>query len=257
MTDVTNVKLDDENEQALETNLQATSPASSSGTPISDPELEAMFKAGLHFGYSRTRRHPKMEKYLFGVRNNVEVFDLEKTRAKLAEVLAYIKELKAQNKIMVFAGTKAQIQDLVENAGKESALPYASRRWIGGLLTNFNVVRKRIDYFEDLKQKRTSGAFEGKYTKKEINDIDKELIKLEINFSGVATLKKLPDALFMIDPKEESTALREAKRMNIPTIALASSDVDPESVDHVIPGNDSARASVSYILNRIVETWKN
>lgn len=254
---MTDVELAEKNEETAVSKAEPTEPLPVSVPKATDPELETMFRAGLHFGYSKTRRHPKMEKYLFGVRNNVEIFDLEKSRAKLAEALAYIKELKAQNKIVVFVGTKAQIQDLVEMAGKETGLPYASRRWIGGLLTNFNIVRKRIDYFEDMKQKRTSGAFEGKYTKKEINDIDKELIKLEMNFGGVATLRKLPEALFIIDPKEESTALREAERVNIPVIALASSDVDPQSVNYVIPGNDSARSSVAYILNRVIETWKN
>lgn len=254
---MTDVELAEKDELAAEYKADAAISAPVPGGASADPELEAMFKAGLHFGYSKTRRHPKMEKYLFGVRNNVEIFDLEKTRAKLAEALAYIKELKTQNKIIVFAGTKSQIQDLVESAGQETELPYASRRWIGGLLTNFSIVRKRIDYFEDLKRKRTSGELAGKYTKKEINDIDKELVKLELNFSGVASLKKLPDALFIIDPKEESTALREAKRVGIPVIALASSDVDPESVDYVIPGNDSARASVAYILEKVVDAWKN
>ncbi|MEK7090678.1 MAG: 30S ribosomal protein S2 [Patescibacteria group bacterium] len=222
-----------------------------------DPELEAMFKAGLHFGYSQTRRHPKMEPYLFGMRNNVEIFDLEKTRVKLNEAISYIKELKNKNKVMVIVGTKPQIQDLVQKAGGETGLPYVSRRWIGGLLTNFDIIRKRIDHFESLKQQRTSGTLEGKYTKKEINDIDKDLIKLEANFSGVVQLRKLPDALFIIDPKEESTALREAKRLDIPVIALASSDADPESAGYLIPGNDSARASVVYILDKVVGAWKN
>ena len=224
---------------------------------VPDPELEQMFKAGLHFGYSRTRRHPKMEPYLFGMRNNVEIFDLGKVRAKLNEAILFIKELKANNKTMILVGTKPHIQDLIEKAGRETELPYASRRWIGGLLTNFAIIRKRIDHFESLKQEMASGVLEGKYTKKEINDIDKDLVKLEINFGGVASVKKLPDALFIVDPKEESTALREAVRLNIPVIALASSDVDPESIQYVIPGNDSARASVSYILERVVETWKN
>ena len=224
---------------------------------VADPELEQMFKAGLHFGYSRTRRHPKMEPYLFGMRNNVEIFDLVKVRVKLNEAILFIKELKANNKIMVLVGTKPHIQDLIEKAGRETVLPYVSKRWIGGLLTNFPIIRKRIDHFESLRQERASGVLEGKYTKKEINDIDKDLVKLEINFGGVASLKKLPDALFIIDPKEESTSLREAVRINIPVIALASSDADPESVQYVIPGNDSARASVSYILEKVVEAWKN
>lgn len=254
---MTDTELEQKDEEVKATKAEPAEPVPVSNSSAIDPELESMFRAGFHFGYSKTRRHPKMEKYLFGVRNNVEIFDLEKTRVKLSEALAVIKELKAQNKVMVFVGTKSQIQDLVESAGAQTGLPYASRRWIGGLLTNFNIVRKRIDYFEDLKRKRTSGELEGKYTKKEINDIDKELVKLETNFSGVASLKKLPDALFIIDPKEESTALREAKRTNIPAIALASNDVDPESVDYIIPGNDSARASVSYILDRIIEVWKN
>lgn len=223
---------------------------------VSDQELEDMFKAGVHFGYSRSRRHPKMEPYIFGLRHNTEVFDLLKVRVKLSEASAYIAELAKKNKTLLFVGTKPSIRDIVEEHAKKINSPYMSDRWIGGLLTNFSVIRKRMDYFENIKRDKASGELGKKYTKKEVLMITKELDRLEHNFRGAVSLKKIPDAIFIIDPKEEKTALREAQKMRLPVIAVVNTDTDPTGIQYIIPANDSARSSVHYLLGRVVATWQ-
>lgn len=220
-----------------------------------DPELEAMFKAGVHFGYSRSRRHPKMEQYIFGLRHNVEVFDLEKVRSELERALAFITEISQRGEILLFAGTKPAVQASVEQTALALGMPFMADRWIGGLLTNFYVIRKRMDYFEQLKDAKRSGDL-AKYKKKEIAMKEKELERLERNFRGVVSLKKRPFALFIVDPEEEITAVREAKRLLIPVIAIANNDVNPDLADYIIPANDSARSSVSFILDRVADAWK-
>lgn len=220
-----------------------------------DPELEAMFKAGVHFGYSRSRRHPKMGQYIFGLRHNVEVFDLEKVRSELEQALAFITEISQKGEILLFAGTKPAVQASVEETALALGMPFMADRWIGGLLTNFYVIRKRMDYFEQLKEAKRSGDL-AKYKKKEIAMKEKELERLERNFRGVVSLKKRPFALFIVDPEEEITAVREAKRLSIPVIAIANNDVNPDLADYIIPANDSARSSVSFILDRVADAWK-
>ena len=220
-----------------------------------DPELEAMFKAGVHFGYSRSRRHPKMAPFMFGLRHNVEVFDLEKVRFQLTQALAVITEMSKKGEVLLFVGTKPAVQTIVEEAAQKIQMPFTTDRWIGGLLTNFHVMRKRMDYFEQMKEAKRSGEF-SKYKKKEIVMKEKELERLEHNFRGVVSLKKRPTALFVVDPKEEITAVREAKRISLPVIAVANNDVDPDLANYIIPANDSARSSVSYILEKVVEAWK-
>jgi len=221
-----------------------------------DPELEAMFKAGVHFGYSRSRRHPKMGPYIFGLRHNVEVFDLEKVRFQLGEALSFIVEISKKNEVLLFVGTKPAAQTIIEETAVKTGMPFMADRWIGGLLTNFYVIRKRMDYFEQLKEAKQSGELSTKYKKKEVTMKEKELGRLEHNFRGVVMLKKRPSALFVVDPKEEITAVREARRLSIPVIAIANNDVNPDLVDYVIPANDSARSSVSYILGKAVDAWK-
>ncbi|PIR70113.1 MAG: 30S ribosomal protein S2 [Candidatus Niyogibacteria bacterium CG10_big_fil_rev_8_21_14_0_10_42_19] len=223
---------------------------------VNDPELEIMLKAGLHFGYSRSKRHPKMKPYIFGQRNGVEVFDLEKVRDNLKDALAFIAELSGQGKNMILVGTKVAARGSIEKAARDLGLPYVSNRWIGGTLTNFNMIRKRIDYFENLKEDKKSGALEEKYTKKEVLRLSEKIIKLEVIFGGVASLKKLPDALFIVDPEEEITAVREARRLSIPIIGLASNDNNPDEVTYLIPGNDSSRASINFIIERVSEAWQ-
>jgi len=220
-----------------------------------DRELEKMFKAGVHFGYSRSGRHPKMTPYIFGLRNNVEIFDLEKTKAKLEEALVFVKELGKEKKTAVLVGTKPAVRDLVKKAAQEAGMPFVNERWLGGLISNFSIMRKRMDYYENLKNEKESGGLE-KYTKKERLEIAKKMEKLERNFSGVLSLKKIPDALLIVDPKEEKTAAKEAADKNIPVVAILNSDSNPENISYPIPANDASRASVDYLLSKITEAYQ-
>lgn len=222
---------------------------------MADPELEAMFKAGVHFGYSRSRRHPAMAPFIFGLRHNVEVFDLGKVREKLREITTVIEKFAGEGKVILFVGTKPAIRVVLEETARKIGQPFMSDRWIGGLLTNFSVIRKRMDYFEGLREEKRSGELE-KYTKKEQLMRTKEIERLEHNFRGVVSLKKIPDALFVVDTKEEITAVREAKRIGIPIFGILNNDGDPRVANYIVPANDSARSSVSYLLERIRDAWE-
>jgi len=215
--------------------------------------LEEMAKAGLYFGHRTSRCHPKMKPYLAGVQNTIHIIDLEKTAQKLKEALNFLQELVSENKVLLLIGTKIQVKDLAKEIATESGLPYVNERWLGGTFTNFEVIKKRIDYFKGLEKKRTEGAFE-KYTKKERAKIDQELQDLEIKFGGLKNLERLPDAIFVLDMKKDETAIREAKRKGIKIIGIAHTNVDPTLADYPIPANDDAISSVSYILNKVKET---
>lgn len=220
-----------------------------------DPEIEEMFRAGVHFGYSRSRRHPKMKPYIFGMRNNVEVLDLAKVRDKLKEAEEFLKELASAKGVLLIVGSKPSAAPLVEKAGQELGMPYSARRWPGGMLTNFGMVRKRLDYLEDLKAKKVSGEL-AKYTKKEQLVFNEEIERLERKFAGLISLKKVPEAVLVIDPCEEKTAVREARRLGLKTAGIVNIDCDPDLMSHPIPANDSAQSSIQYILERLVKAYK-
>jgi small subunit ribosomal protein S2 len=218
-------------------------------------ELEEMFMAGAHFGYSRQSRHPKIKSYLFGLRNNVEIFDLEKTRLCLEKAEKFLEGLAKEGKKILLVATKPGMRQLIEGAGRELSMPYVCERWLGGILTNFKIIKGRIDYFMSLRQKKTTGEL-NKYTKKEISRFVKELSRLERFLAGLESLTALPSALVVIDPKKEKTAFREAKQMSIPVIAILNSDSDPTGIAYPIPANDASPASVKYLLNQLVEAYK-
>ena len=219
------------------------------------PEIEEMFRAGVHFGYSRTRRHPKMQPYLFGLRNNIEVFDLEEVRKKIEEAERFLKDLAEKRGVLVLVGTKPAVSSLIEKAAEELNMPYVASRWPGGLFTNFSEIRKRLDYLEDLKTKRSSGELE-KYTKKEQLEFSEKITRLEQKFAGLVSLRKLPEAILLVDPCEESIATREASQLGIKRVGIVSSDCNPELVTYAIPANDSAPSSVKYILERLTAAYK-
>jgi small subunit ribosomal protein S2 len=219
-------------------------------------ELEEMFMAGVHFGYSRQSRHPKMEPCIFGLRNNVEIFDLEKTYACLEKAKKFLESLAKEGKKILIVATKPGIHQLVEEAGRELNMPYVSERWLGGILTNFKIIKARIDYFTSLRQKKATGEL-NKYTKKEISLFTKELSRLERFLGGLEPLTSLPDAVLIIDPKKEKTAFCEAKQMLIPVIAVLNSDSDPTGIAYPIPANDSSPASVKYLIIQLVKAYKS
>ena len=218
-------------------------------------EIEEMFVAGVHFGYSRSSRHPKMKPYLFGLRNNVEIFDLEKTYACLEKAKKFLEDLAREGKKILIVATKPGMHQLAEEAGRELNMPYVCERWLGGTLTNFKMIKGRIDYFTGLRQKKVTGEL-NKYTKKEISGFNKEITRLERFLGGLETLTGLPSAVLIIDPKKEKTAFDESRQMSIPIVAIVNSDSNPNGIAYPVPANDASQASVKYLLNFLVKAYK-
>lgn len=219
------------------------------------PLISEMFAVGAHFGYSRSRRHPSTRHFIFGSKNGVEILDLEKTSAELAQVKEFVKTFAKGGKQILFVGTKNEAKKAVTAGATAIDMPFVTERWVGGVLTNFSEIKKRVALLEDLLAKREKGEL-AMYTKKERLLIDKDIERLERNFSGIVSMKELPAALFVVDPKKESIAVKEAQFLGIPVIALASSDCNYKEVDHVIPGNDSSVSSISFFVDQIVAAFK-
>ncbi|MCK4386643.1 MAG: 30S ribosomal protein S2 [Candidatus Pacebacteria bacterium] len=221
------------------------------GKSSDNNQMEKMFEAGAHYAYTRTKRHPSAKPFLFGVKNGVEIFDLEKTILSLKEALKFVQALFAEGKKQIlFVGSKSEIKDIVKEIAEGIEMPNVTNRWVGGTLTNFDLIKKRVEKYQKLLEDKESGALL-KYTKKERGRIDKEIEKMERKFAGIALLKTLPVALFVVDPKYETIAVEEAKKKNIPIIALANSDCDIRKIDYPISANDTARASVRLFANEI------
>ncbi len=215
-----------------------------------------LFTVGAHFGYSKTRRHPSMQKFLFAKKNKVDIIDIEQTTTLLEEAAAYMKTLGARNKIVVFVGAKPEAKVAVQNQAESLGMPYVITRWVGGILTNFGEIKKRLNRLEELRTARANGDLQKKYTKKEQLLIVREIEKMETLFSGLVSLKGLPDALFIVDPKKEVNAVLEAKRLGIPVIAIANTDCDISNIDYPIVANDSSRASIEFIVKFLTDAYK-
>ncbi|MDO8436240.1 MAG: 30S ribosomal protein S2 [bacterium] len=215
-------------------------------------DLEEMGQAGLHFGHRTSRINPKINPYLYGVRNNVHIFDLEKTAEKLKEALSFIQQIIKEGKVMILVGTKIQVKNLSKEMAKECGLLYVVERWLGGTLTNFETIKKRIEYFKSLEKKKEEGELE-KYTKKERANFDKEIKDLEMKFGGIKNLEKLPDAIFVLDMKKDNLAVKEARAKGVKVIGIADTNTDPTLADYPIPANDDAISSVRYILEKMKE----
>ena len=211
-----------------------------------------MVKAGLHFGHRKSKLHPKMKPYVFGIRKTVHIINLEETVKKLVEALEFIQNTFKEGKTILFVGTKAQHQGLIKELAEKHSLPYVSERWLGGSLTNFGIMRKRVAYFQELRDKVNSEDF-AKYGKKEQSMLKRELRNLATKFGGVEFLEKLPDALFIFDIKKDNLALREAKRIGVPIIAIVDTNVDPSQVDWPIPASDDGMKAAEYILGKVDE----
>lgn len=215
-----------------------------------DPE--EMTRVGVHFGHRTSRINPKMQPYLFGVRNTVHIIDLAKTKEKLIEALEFIQKLVSEDKILLLIGTKIQIKDLVKSMAEECGLPYVNERWLGGTFTNFAALLKRVEYYKELEAKKAQGELE-KYTKKEKAQFDQELKRLEVKFKGIKGLNRLPDAIFVCDIIKDRLAVKEAREKGIKVIALCDTNVDPTLADYPIPASDDAISSVKYILDKVKE----
>ncbi|XOA43176.1 MAG: 30S ribosomal protein S2 [Candidatus Nealsonbacteria bacterium] len=213
---------------------------------------EEMAKAGVHFGHKSSKLHPKMGPYLYGVRNGIHIIDLKETKEKLEKALKFIENLISENKVLLVVGTKIQIKDLVKNFAKECGLLYVSERWLGGTFTNFEVIKKRINHFKELEDKRAKGELE-KYTKRERAKIDLELKNFERKFGGIKDMEDLPDAILILSMEKDNLVVKEAIKRNIKIIAISDSNTDPTLADYPIPANDDAVSSVKYILEKVKE----
>jgi len=225
-----------------------------------DPELEVMMQAGLHFGHKTNKKHPKMEPYIFGVRNGVSVIDVSKTKENLEKALEFLAKSVSEGKTILFVGTKVQVKDLVKEVAQECDMPYINERWIGGTITNFETIKKRVDYLKDLEKKKLEGDLE-KYTKKERSNFNKEIESLKTKFEGLKPLTKIPDIVFVVDTVHDDLAVKESRKKQVKVVAIVDTNSDPSLVDYLIPANDDALTSVKYIMdkikNKIVEAKKN
>lgn len=212
--------------------------------------LKDMLDAGCHFGHKTSKWNPKMMRYIFAKKEGIHIFDLVKTHEALVKAQDFLKDLVSKGKTVLFVSTKLQSIKFVDEAAKRCGCPFITRKWMPGILTNFDTIKKRIKYFRDLKQQRDSGEWE-KYTKKERLELSRVIEKLEHAFSGVEEMLHLPDAVVVLDALHDALALREAKRLKIPTVAICDSNADPDIVTYPIPGNDDAIKSLRYFIDSI------
>lgn len=215
--------------------------------------LGEMLKSGVHFGHKTSKRHPKMDKYIFGARQGISIINLERTKEQLDLALTVLEELAANNKKILFLGTKRQAQVPVKTASETMEMPYMATRWIGGLLTNFTSVSGLMRKLTTLKYDREQVYWEQRYTKKERLVLEREIEKLEELVGGIEKLETLPDALFVVDCKKEKTAVDEAVKMNIPVFAIVDTNVNPAAIKYPIPANDDGTKSITYILGKVTE----
>ena len=215
--------------------------------------IKQFLEAGVHFGHKVSRWNPKMKKFIFGARSGIYIIDLEKTEENLNKARDFLQEITAKGEMVLFVGTKKQIQDIVQQEAIRCGMYYVSDRWPGGLLTNFNTIKKRIARLKEIEKMKEDGTFE-KFTKKEVAGLEKELSKLKKNFAGIVQMEKMPKAIYIVDTKKEETAIREAKRLSIPIIGLIDTNSDPDLVAFPIPGNDDASKSVRLITTLIADT---
>ena len=223
--------------------------------PMNDLIREAV-AAGLAYGHKKTKTHPRMKKYVSMKKNEIDVLDPEASLQSLGIAIDFLSEKARQGGLLLLVGTQPAAQELMKNIAEEFNFPYVIERWLGGTLTNFKVISGRVARYETLKKEMAEGGLD-KYTKKERLDIHKEFAKMEKNFKGLVNLKRLPDALLVIDPGLHDTAMREAKRLSIPVAAIMDTDDDPEAGDYPIIANDHAKSSISWIMEKIAEAIKS
>lgn len=218
--------------------------------------MKQLLEAGVHFGHQTRRWDPKMAEYIFQARNGIHIIDLQKTSKKIDEAYAFLKEQAEEGKTVLFVGTKKQAQECVKEAAEKSGMYYVDQRWLGGMLTNFDTIRTRVQRLKDLEKMQEDGTFEV-LPKKEVILLKKEMEKLERNLGGIKNMEEIPGVIFLVDPKKEHIAVLEAKKLGIPVIGLVDTNCNPEEVDYAIPGNDDAIRAVKLITdvmaNAIIE----
>ena len=218
--------------------------------------MKQLLEAGVHFGHQTRRWNPKMARYIFTERNGIYIIDLQKTVKKLEEAYNFVRDIAVEGKPVLFVGTKKQAQDSVKEEAERAGAFYVNARWLGGMMTNFATIRRRIDRLKQLKAMEEDGTFD-LLPKKEVIKLRLEIEKLEKFLGGIKDMKELPGALFIVDPRKERIAVAEAKKLGIPIVAIVDTNCDPDEIDYVIPGNDDAIRAVKLIsatmANAIVE----
>ena len=214
--------------------------------------MKQLLEAGVHFGHQTRRWNPKMAPYIFAERNGIYIIDLQKTVGKLEEAYMFIREVAANGDEVLFVGTKKQAQDSVKEEAIRCGMPYVNARWLGGMLTNFNTIKKRIKRLEQLKKMEADGTFD-LLPKKEVIKLNLEIEKLEKFMGGIVNMKKQPAAMFIVDPRKERIAVQEAKKLGIPLVAVVDTNCDPDEIDYVIPGNDDAIRAVRLIAGAMAD----
>ncbi|MGD0099493.1 MAG: 30S ribosomal protein S2 [Acidobacteriota bacterium] len=216
--------------------------------------MKQLLEAGVHFGHQTKRWNPKMKEYIFGQRNGIYIIDLQKSLKLFKNAIQFIYELGAQGKTVLFLGTKRQAQEAIQEAAQRTSMFYVNQRWLGGLLTNFVTIQKSIKRFRELESMRSNGQYD-LFSKKEVARYERERKKLEKNLSGIKEMSGLPDALFIIDTRLETIAVKEAAKLGIPIIGVADTNCDPDEIDYIIPGNDDALRAIRLITDTIAQAY--
>lgn len=214
--------------------------------------MKQLLEAGVHFGHQTRRWNPKMEKYIFTERNGIYIIDLQKTVRMMEDAYNYVRDLAANDGKILFVGTKKQAQDAVREEAERSDMFYVNHRWLGGTLTNFQTIRRRINRLHQLEVMEEDGTFDV-LPKKEVVMLNKEKARLEKFLGGIKHMKELPDAVFIIDPRKERIAVAEARKLGIPIIAIVDTNCDPDEIDHIIPGNDDAIRAVRLFTSKMAD----
>ena len=215
--------------------------------------MKELLEAGVHFGHQTKRWDPRMKEYIFGERNGIYIIDLQKTLKMFKDASKYVTDLTAQGKVILFVGTKRQAQDAVAEEATRAGMFYINNRWLGGLLTNWVTVQKSVKRLQELDEMATDGRYD-LLTKKEVIRLERERKHLQANLAGIKNMKRLPDALFVIDSNNEAIAVKEARKLGIPVVAVVDTNCDPTVVDYVIPGNDDALRAIRLFASKIADS---
>jgi len=215
--------------------------------------MKELLEAGVHFGHQTKRWNPKMKEYIFGERNGIYIIDLQKTLKMFKDASKYVQEMAAQGKTIMFVGTKRQAQDAIAEEAGRCGMFYVNQRWLGGLLTNWVTIQKSVKRLQELDEMATDGRYD-LLTKKEVIKLERERKHLQANLAGIKSLKRLPDALFVIDSNKEQIAVKEARKLGIPVVAVVDTNCDPTEVDYVIPGNDDALRAIRLFASKIADS---
>jgi len=219
------------------------------------PQVEALFKAGAHFGYTKTRRHPSTGAFILTSKNKADIINLEKTDESLEKAKAIVKTLAQEGKKILFVGTKPEAKKIVIETAESLDMPYVSERWVGGIITNFPEIKKRITKLIEWRENKAKGGLE-KYTKKERLLIDKEAERLQKYFSGIVSLTKAPDLLFVVDSSKEHIAVNEAQKSKVPVMSISNTDSDIRGLEYPIIGNDAATSSIAFFMEEIAKAFR-